>query len=252
MFASLRERRIYHTLSAQQRRKVVALAANLSEPTLGLNSEHFSKIAKDVDQVYHCGWTVNFNWSLGSFEKDCIAGVRHLIDLCLRISVPAGSTKPAVAQFVFASSVGTVLRTKLPVVPETLPSDFSSMQPTGYAQSKLVAEHICQNAVTEAGVRVRVFRIGQVAGDTNHGGWNGTDAVPLMLQTATTLGVLPAVDEHVRWLPVDLVAQTMVEVVDNPALDGRASPGLLQPDQPRDAALDPGSRSIPTKGWTPV
>ncbi|KAJ5217935.1 uncharacterized protein N7498_000034 [Penicillium cinerascens] len=206
---SLRQRRIYHTLSLQQRRKIIALTADLSQPTLGLQPQQYSKIVEEVAKVYHCAWTVNFNWSLASFEKVSIAGLRNLIDLCLK----APGVHPA--QFLFASSVGTVLRTKLPVVPEALPDDFSSMQSTGYAQSKLVAEHICQNSIEEAGVPARVFRIGQVTGDTKHGVWNSTDAVPLMIQTATTLGILPAIDEHLRWLPVDLVAKSMVEVADH-------------------------------------
>ncbi|GAD98608.1 NRPS-like enzyme [Paecilomyces variotii No. 5] len=209
VIASLRERRVYHTLSLKQRRKIIALASDLSQPMLGLDTQRHSEIATQVSKVYHCAWTVNFNWGLRSFEKDCIAGVRHLIDLCLR----APGTQPA--QFLFASSVGTVLRTRLAVVPETLPDDFSATQPTGYAQSKLVAEHICQNAQEQAGVPVRVFRIGQVAGDTRQGVWNSTDAVPLMLQTAITLGILPSIDEYLRWLPVDLVAKSMVEIADS-------------------------------------
>lgn len=83
----------------------------------------------------------------------------------------------------------------------------------GYAQSKLVAETLCQRAAKEReGLQARVLRVGQIVGDERHGVWNATEAVPLMLRSAVTLGALPRLDESVRWLPVDVVARACVEV----------------------------------------
>lgn len=73
--------------------------------------------------------------------------------------------------------------------------DISHVQGTGYARSKYVAERIVHNAAKDVGADARVLRIGQLAGDSKIGEWNTTEGIPLMIQTATTLGALPMLDE---------------------------------------------------------
>lgn len=193
------------------RRKIVCLASDLSDAALGLGEGLLRSIGSEVDAVYHCGWTVNFNQRLRSFERDCIAGVHHLISLCTQRTSPA--------RFIFFSSIGTVLSGKHEgPIPEKVPSSFSDSRPTGYARSKYVAEHICASAAVSAGVPVGILRIGQIVGDTVHGIWNTSEASPLMLRSAQAIGALPALAEEIRWLPVDTVAQISVELGASPAL----------------------------------
>jgi hypothetical protein len=105
-------------------------------------------------------------------------------------------------------------------VPEALPTRISNAQPTGYGQSKLVAEHICMNAAARVGIPVYVLRIGQIIGDTIHGIWNSSEAIPLMMQTATTINTLPRIDEDLRWTPVDVVARAAIEITNSGAATG--------------------------------
>ena len=102
--------------------------------------------------------------------------------------------------------------TKGGFVPEDLPAELSYAQGMGYARSKLVTEHICILAGKETGISARVLRVGQVIGDTVHGIWNDTEAIPLMLQAATTIGAVPALDENPLWLPVDTVAHGVTDI----------------------------------------
>ena len=102
--------------------------------------------------------------------------------------------------------------TKGGFVPEDLPAELSYAQGMGYARSKLVTEHICILAGKETGISARVLRVGQVIGDTVHGIWNDTEAIPLMLQAATTIGAVPALDENPLWLPVDTVARGVTDI----------------------------------------
>jgi len=70
----------------------------------------------------------------------------------------------------------------------------------GYARSKLVTEYICHAAAAKAGIAARVLRVGQIVGDTHFGMWNATEAIPLTIQSATTIGALPVIsngDEEV-------------------------------------------------------
>jgi carbohydrate kinase (thermoresistant glucokinase family) len=106
--------------------------------------------------------------------------------------------------------VSTVARLSGPV-PATVP-DFDAAQTMGYAQSKLVTEHIVRAAAKTTGMRARSLRVGQITADTRHGIWNDTEAIPLMLQAATTFGALPSLDETARWLPVDVVASAFADI----------------------------------------
>lgn len=86
-------------------------------------------------------------------------------------------------------------------------------QGMGYAQSKLVTERICDLATQSTTVQANVYRIGQIVGDTRHGIWNATEAIPLMIQSAVTVGALPELDEYATWLPVDTVANSILDLV---------------------------------------
>ncbi|QMW40794.1 hypothetical protein G4B11_004074 [Aspergillus flavus] len=68
------------------------------------------------------------------------------------------------------------------------------------------------NSSFEICLAFKVLRIGQIVGDTATGYWNPTEAIPLILRTAKTLGALPALDETPAWLPVDVVARSILEL----------------------------------------
>lgn len=208
---SLVQRKIYHTLPLSSQLKLVALPFNQSDKKLGLPDDTYQAIAHDLRAVIHCAWSVNFNLRLSSFEHDCIAGVHNLLQLCLAAEQVHHTAASGPATFNFCSSVSTVANCPLPLVPEALP-DLNWAQRMGYAQSKLVAEQICDRAAREAGVPTRVLRIGQIVGDTRHGVWNAGEAVPLMLRAAVTMGALPRLRETPAWLPVDVVARAVQEI----------------------------------------
>ncbi len=201
---SLRERAVYHTLPVAARRKIRYYPADLSQPKLGLEDGVYDQLSSKIVSLMHCAWSVNFNKNLSSFEKDCIAGARHLMLLCL------SARQPTPASFNFCSSVSTTARLS-EHVPAAVPG-FEAAQGMGYAQSKLVTEHIVSKATAETGMKARVLRVGQITADTKHGIWNDTEAIPLMMQAATTFGALPTLDETARWLPVDTVATTFMDI----------------------------------------
>ncbi|RFU27493.1 hypothetical protein B7463_g8837, partial [Scytalidium lignicola] len=211
---SLHTRKLYQNLPFSSRQKMICISSNLSLQSLGLQPELFNQICSELTILYHCAWTVNFNLRLSSFEHDCIVGVKNLLDLCLQ----AHGEGPA--KFSFFSSIGAVLRTQDKIVLEALPTHFSNAQPTGYGQSKLVAEHMCMNAAAQVGIPVYILRIGQIIGDTLHGIWNSSEAIPLMIQTAKTISTLPSIDEDLRWTPVDVVAQSAIEITNSSAAAG--------------------------------
>jgi nucleoside-diphosphate-sugar epimerase len=75
--------------------------------------------------------------------------------------------------------------------------NHSVMRKMGYAQSKLVTEHIIDRAAHQTGMTARVLRVGQIISDTVHGIWNATEAIPMILQTAETIHALPQLEDIV-------------------------------------------------------
>ncbi|KAH8427843.1 putative NRPS-like enzyme [Aspergillus melleus] len=206
LLKSMNARKVFSGLSDVAKSKLVALPSDLSHPTLGLGSTIYNTLTSEITDVIHCAWSVNFNLHLRSFVKDNIGGLQNLINLCLK------AQRPTPASFNFCSSVSSVVNTEGNEIPEALPKKLSYAQNMGYAQSKLVAEHLCIQAAQQTGICARVLRIGQVIGDQDHGIWNATEAIPLMLQSATTIGALPQLDESPLWLPVDVVAGTVIDL----------------------------------------
>ena len=163
--------------------RVIALPCDLSDRHLGLEVATYELLRGRLRHIIHCAWSVNFNWSLESFEKDNIKGLHHLLQLGV------ASTN---VQFSFISSVGAVMQSPTDFVPETFDADLTHSQNSGYGQSKLVGEHMCEAVAKKYGFNAQIIRVGQLVGDSVHGAWNMTEAFPLMIGSVGRLHALPA------------------------------------------------------------
>ena len=200
---SLKERGI--TLESSSEYKIVALSTNLSQPDLGLTKEMMEKLKTEVALIIHLAWPVNFSIHLKSFEPH-LAGLRTLLTLSLDVY----RSEPA--RLFFASSISTAENTPPPALIADAPvDDFSHALDMGYAQSKLVGEHMVLNAA-RSGARSYVLRIGQIVGDLQSGFWNDNEYVPSMIRSALSMKALPALNEDCSWIPVDTLATAILEV----------------------------------------
>ncbi|KMP05027.1 ochratoxin A non-ribosomal peptide synthetase [Coccidioides immitis RMSCC 2394] len=223
--SSLQQRKLCDSISPFELRKISAQGSSFSEENLGLNEQTYQCMLREVDTVIHLAWAVNFNLGLSSLESQ-IRGTHNLIKFCLSTH----SLKPA--RFYFASSIAAVINTPGPArIPEKIPdttcdSIFHNAQFSGYGQSKLVAELICARAA-KLGMVCRVFRLGQIIGDTEHGIWNPQEAIPLIIRSAITIGALPELNEQLSWLPVDTAASAILDLTFPQDRDVDMDPGAL-------------------------
>ena len=200
---SLKERGI--ELESSSERKIVPLSADFGQTDLGLGKEMMEQFKTEVSLIIHLAWPVNFSINLQSFEPH-LAGLRTLLALSLAVY----RSEPA--RLFFASSIATAENTPPPaLIPDAPIDDFSHAINMGYGQSKLVGEHMVLNAA-RAGARSYVLRIGQIVGDRQNGFWNDNEFVPLMIRSALSMKVLPALKENCSWIPVDTLATTILEV----------------------------------------
>jgi len=194
--------------------RITVLQCSLGAPLLGLEPAIYARLAATATTVMHLAWAVNFRMRLSSFRADHLAGLRNLLALA---SASVETPPPA---FAFCSSVASVSASACARVEECIETDPRAASPLGYSRSKWVAEGICAAAAAgPGGLRVGVFRVGQLAGDTVSGAWNANEAYPLMLASVRATGCLPGLDEAVTWLPVDVAARAMVEGADSLAAD---------------------------------
>ena len=177
-------------LSPSEEAKIIALPVDLGHSDLGLPEDTIREMKSGLSLVVHSAWAVNFNLGVQSFESQHIRGLHNLIQLSLATETP----EPA--KFFFCSSISAAAGTPVPATIGEGPVErFEHAQNMGYARSKLVAEHIVRNAALTTRIHARVLRIGQIVGDSKIGLWNDTEAIPLMIRSALTLKVLPALDE---------------------------------------------------------
>ncbi|KAL8707032.1 MAG: hypothetical protein Q9225_007868, partial [Loekoesia sp. 1 TL-2023] len=186
--------------------KVTALTSDLSSPTFGLDDTTYSEIQSSATHIIHAAWPVNFQLTLASFEPH-IQGLHNLLQLSL------SSPHLAPSKLLFCSSVSTALGTPPPAkVPEEIIENLDHVLNMGYGQSKLVGEHIVAAAVKTAGAQASILRIGQVVGDTKYGMWNDREAIPTVVRSALTMGILPELKIKCEWLPVDTLADCILEL----------------------------------------
>ncbi|KAI1097408.1 acetyl-CoA synthetase-like protein [Jackrogersella minutella] len=211
------------TLSPESEKKIIALEHSVDSPDFGLGAAMIERFRAEVTLILHIAWPVNFNIPLQTFEPHLL-GLQNLLKLSMTVHQP----KPA--QFFFCSSVSTALNTPPPAsIPDAVIEDFRDADHTGYAQSKLVGEHMVLNAA-RAGARCYVLRIGQVIGDTENGIWNDNEFIPSMIRSALSMKVLPALNERCSWIPVDCLATVILEIA--AARDRAPSPVIQDSNYP--------------------
>lgn len=127
----------------------------------------------------------------------------------IEFSLTVRQLEPAV--LMFCSSISTALRSSSDIIPDKPLEGFHCALMMGYGLSKLVGEHIV-SAAHGSGARAYSLRIGQVSEHSKKGLWNDSEAVPLMIRSDLTWETLQKLEETFSWLPVDILAMTILEL----------------------------------------
>ena len=176
--------------------------------TLGLKPSVYQHLQNIATLIIHAAWAVNFALPLERFAKHG-DGLSNLLGLAM------GSKIKASPYFLFCSSTASVMGKHGPShVGEEISYEAEYASDIGYAQSKWMAESFCDSVHQRTHLRghIGVIRIGQLCGDTKNGIWNKTEAWPLMLAASKAIRALPALDEKLDWLRVDIAAQAVIEI----------------------------------------
>ncbi|KZO93861.1 acetyl-CoA synthetase-like protein [Calocera viscosa TUFC12733] len=187
--------------------KLRLIESDVASDNLGFSPELFQEVRESVSAIIHNAWRLDFNLSLASFEPNVRAS-RGLVDLALR------AAGPSPAQLIFTSSIGTLMKWSEPgPVPEAPIPDPVIASGTGYSESKWITERIMLAAAEQQGLRPTIWRVGQLAGSVQNGAWNTTDWLPLIVKSGERLKILPSLPGRVSWIPIDMAAQSIIDVM---------------------------------------
>ncbi|KAL2066412.1 hypothetical protein VTL71DRAFT_2483 [Oculimacula yallundae] len=208
--------------------KIEVLNFSMRDSLLGLDIEMYAKLAREVTIVLAGAWKMDFNLPVEEFEGDCIKNTMSLLRLC-----HAGRPKT----FAFTSSISTCMgtgpfSTTTPSNSRTIPespigSDPSIALSTGYAQSKYIIERITQTASHHLSLPIKLLRVGQLSGHTSTGHWSTDEMWPIMFASSfhSNMKALPLFEgeKSVDWIPVDVAAGTIRDVILQPSGSGSGS-----------------------------
>ncbi|KAJ7717066.1 hypothetical protein DFH07DRAFT_762136 [Mycena maculata] len=189
-------------------KRLVFLVGNTDDFQFGQTSWVYSKLLNDVSHIIHSAWTVDFGISLTGFES-ALAGTRQLIDLAL------SSSRLTPPRLLFISTVGVYRHFKVSsIMKETVDIIPEGAIGAGYTESKWVAEQMLFAAGRTTSLKPIVVRVGQLSGGIK-GAWKPFQWIPAMIRSGITLGRLPDGRDNISWLPIDIAAKVILEMLDS-------------------------------------
>ncbi|KAK1762789.1 thioester reductase domain-containing protein [Phialemonium atrogriseum] len=216
--------RHYQTLAKNHLEVIVG---DLALPMLGQGEEEFGRLAREVDQIVHCGALVNHRLAYQDLFEPNVVGTAELIRLAL-----TGRLK----RFDYVSTVG-VPYTNPRLLEATEDADVRVDSPEmsladkyamGYTASKWAGEVLLRDAHELFGLPVNVFRPNMIlAHSTYRGQINVPDMFTRLLLSVVATGLAPrsfyelqkdgsCAKTHYDGTPVDVLAGALREIGDQP------------------------------------
>lgn len=186
-------------------KRIKPVVGDLSQPQLGLPDTLFDFLAEKIDAIHHCGSIVNFAYPYQFLKKPNVEGTKEILKLAVSQKMKPlyyVSTIGVFEQDRFSN--GQCIRER-----DTLPSPDGLF--FGYSKSKWVAEKIL-STFQKKGVPISIFRPPSILGDSRSGICNLDDLLNIMITVITKVGAIPDMDFNMNGLPVDFVAQTIVDI----------------------------------------
>ncbi|KAL4976239.1 hypothetical protein BDW66DRAFT_151186 [Aspergillus desertorum] len=199
-------------LTEAESSKLRVLDGNTSEPHLGLPADEYTWLARNATHIVHNAWPMSLARPIHTFVPQFQA-LRNLVDLAREMACNLSPSGIRVG-FQFVSSISVVGSAAQQRVLEQR-VDLRSSLPIGYPEAKWVCERMLDETLHRYPdyFRPMVVRPGQITGSSHTGCWPHTEHMPLLIKTAQTLRAWPDLDGPLHWVPVDTVAQTMVDLL---------------------------------------
>jgi thioester reductase-like protein len=199
-------------LQRPHRGRVRALAADLESPNLGLSPVARQRIAAKASAVVHCAASISFTLPLQEARRINVEGTREVVKLALE-----AQDDGLLERFIHVSTA-YVAGDRIGLVSEH-DGDVGQGFRNTYERTKLEAEEV----VRDSGLPAAIVRPSVIVGDSATGWTQAFNVIYWPLQ-AFARGLFPTVPAdpgaHVDIVPVDVVADALLELLRGPVRGG--------------------------------
>ncbi|MGW5867334.1 thioester reductase domain-containing protein [Streptomyces sp. NPDC055239] len=196
--------------SAEVRRRVTVLAADLRRPRLGLSEEAWEGLAQEIDSIVNVAAAVDFLRGYPSLRQTNVLGPLVLAELAM-----TGRTKP----LHHVSSVAVFNEVGIESMGEDDPVAHIDRLFAGYDKSKWAAEAVLRRA-REHGLTATFLRPGAIGGHTRTGVYNPRDLSTGLIGAFSRYRAVPAF-KFMNLAPVDWISKVAAAVVFDPQAWGQ-------------------------------
>ena len=185
--------------------RVTPVCGDLGQPNLGLTPEMWTRLAGELDTIFHNGAVVNYLFNYDRMREGNVLGTNEVLRLAFEGR--AKEFNHVSTTFVFGWAVKSVLY-------ETDQNTNMEFLDFGYSQSKWVAEQVVFDARSR-GLSTRVFRPALVSPSVTGGG-NNFDIAVRLLAFMVNHGIGVDTLNQVSFVPADIVANNIVAISTTP------------------------------------
>lgn len=194
---------VYSLCSQLTSTRIVPVIGDLARPLLGMSSDQFQQLARQIDAIYHNGALVNFLYPYSTLKPANVQGTREILRL-------ASQVRPKQVHYISTLSVFPVVdNSAMKIIREEDRPEPSPYLLGGYTQSKWVAERLMTIAGSR-GLPVSIYRPGLISGHSQTGLSNQKDFLWWLFQACIHLGQAPNLDLVVDMAPVDFVSRAII------------------------------------------
>lgn len=199
--------------------RIMIISGDMSQRRFGLSVETYTKLAEDIDVIYHCGAEIHM---LANYSRLRTSNVQGTLEI-IRFATTRYDKPIHHISTLSAANIKDEKGHYIEVPPDKEIRNLS----TGYSVSKWVAENLITE-VRKRGLRTFIYRCGNVLGQSNSGITNLNDALLLTIKGCIQLGAAPIWDEKFIVLPVDFVSKAITSI----SLNNLAQFEVFHIDQP--------------------
>lgn len=207
--------RAYGLGQEQHAGRIRPLAGDLAQPSLGLGEPRFGELAAELDGIYHSAGWINMAFPYARLRPTNVLGTLELLRL-------AGAVRTKPLHFVSTIAVFySDAHAHATLLSETTTPLYHLSLKGGYSKSKWVADRLVA-AARERGLPACIYRPVRIMGHSRTGAMNDmSDLLPMLLKGCILLGVYPAWDIEVTFVPVDYASRALVHLSLQEASRGR-------------------------------
>ncbi|KAI1134063.1 hypothetical protein F5Y05DRAFT_417605 [Hypoxylon sp. FL0543] len=245
-------------LSTAALNKLRVLETDTSKPHLGLPADEYSWLVQNGTDIVHNAWPMSGTRPIRAFEPQFQA-LRNLLDLAREMACRDETIRVG---FELVSSIGVVGHAdEARVTERRVP--MAAVLPIGYCEAKWTCERMLDETLHKfpEHFRTMAIRPGQIAGSKTSGFWNPVEHFAFLVKSSQALRAWPDFDGVLQWVPVNDVADTMVDLLAIGEVDAPEPYPVYHIDNPvgqpwkqmspvlADALGIPPHRIIPFRDW---